>query len=110
VILASFGRVDALLPADAESNVTLPLALEPVEILKVGHHGSADGGLRELLELLAPDLAIVSVGKGNDYGHPTPTTLDALADAPGLELYRTDENGRIEIDTDGLRMAVRTER
>lgn len=110
VILVSYGRIDALLPADAESNVTLPLRPPPVEILKVGHHGSADAGLPELLDLLAPDVAIVSVGKRNDYGHPTPSTLDALGDEPDLALYRTDEDGRIELDTDGIRMTVRTER
>jgi competence protein ComEC len=110
VILASYGQIDALLPADAESNVTLPIRPPPVEILKVGHHGSADAGLRELLDLLAPDVAIVSVGKRNDYGHPTPSTLDALGEAPDLVLYRTDEDGRIELDTDGIRMTVRTER
>ena len=51
----------------------------PVEILKVSHHGSADAGLPALLEDLRPRIAVISVGAGNTYGHPTPETLAALA-------------------------------
>jgi competence protein ComEC len=110
VVLASYGEVDALLPADGESNVTLRLRPPPVEILKVAHHGSADAGLDELLALVRPRIAVVSVGAGNDYGHPAPSTLAALAGAPGLEVYRTDRDGRVTVDSDGTRVAVRTER
>lgn len=110
VLLASYGEVDALLPADAESNVTLPLRPPPVELMKVAHHGSADAGLVELLALLRPRLALVSVGARNDYGHPTPSTLGALAAFPGLRVYRTDDDGRITIESDGRRISVREER
>jgi competence protein ComEC len=108
VLLASYGKVDALLPADAESNVTSRLRIPPVEILKVGHHGSADDGLAELLESLRPRVAIVSVGKKNDYGHPRASTMAALGRAPGLAVYRTDEDGRIVLESDGERLSVRT--
>ncbi|HLB03640.1 MAG TPA: hypothetical protein VJK66_01360, partial [Gaiellaceae bacterium] len=81
-----------------------------VEILKVAHHGSADDGLRELLALVRPRIAVISVGQGNDYGHPTASTLDALRGFPGLAVYRTDADGRVEIDSDGSRLTVRTER
>jgi competence protein ComEC len=110
VLLASYGNVDALLPADAESNVTSRLRIPPVEILKVGHHGSADDGLPELLESLRPRVAIVSVGKKNDYGHPRASTMAALDRAPGLAVYRTDEDGRIVLESDGARLSVRTTR
>jgi competence protein ComEC len=110
VLLATYGEVDALLPADAESNVTLPLRPPPVELVKVAHHGSADPGLAELLGLLRPRLALVSVGARNHYGHPTPSTLAALAAFPGLRVYRTDEDGRITIESDGRRISVREER
>ncbi|MBA2615588.1 MAG: ComEC/Rec2 family competence protein [Actinobacteria bacterium] len=110
VILASYGDVDALLPADAESNVTLPLRPPPVEILKVGHHGSADAGLGELLALLRPALAIVSVGSRNDYGHPTPSTLAELRAFPGVSIFRTDEDGSVGVESDGRRLAVRSGR
>ena len=110
VLLASYGNVDALLPADAESNVTSRLRIPPVEILKVGHHGSADDGLPELLESLRPRVAIVSVGNKNDYGHPRASTMAALDRAPGLAVYRTDEDGRIVLESDGARLSVRTTR
>jgi competence protein ComEC len=110
VLLATYGEVDALLPADAESNVTLPLRPQPVELVKVAHHGSADPGLAELLALLRPRLALISVGERNDYGHPTPSALAALAASPGLRVYRTDEDGRITIESDGRRLSVREER
>jgi competence protein ComEC len=110
VLLASYGGVDALLTADAESGVTLPLRPPRIEVLKVAHHGSRDEELSELLELVHPRVAVISVGEGNDYGHPTPSTLAVLEDFPGLAVYRTDEDGRVEIDSDGKRMTVRTER
>ena len=91
VLLASYGPVDLLLTADAESDVTSRLPLRPVEILKVAHHGSEDAGLPELLRRLRPRIAVISVGAGNDYGHPRPETLDALGSVPGLRLYRTDQ-------------------
>jgi competence protein ComEC len=109
-MLASYGSVDALLTADAESGVTLPLRPPPVEILKVAHHGSADEGLARLLTLVRPEIAVISCGVGNDYGHPAPSTVAALEAAPGLALYRTDKDGRVTIESDGRRLAVATER
>jgi competence protein ComEC len=81
-----------------------------VEILKVAHHGSADPGLAAELRELRPDVAVISCGRGNDYGHPTPSTLATLRDSPGLQLYRTDEDGRVVLETDGRRISVRTDR
>jgi competence protein ComEC len=110
VLLASFGDVDVLLPADAESNVTGRLGLTPVEVLKVAHHGSADPGLPDLLETLRPRLAVISVGERNDYGHPRASTLAALEAVPGLDLYRTDRDGRVVVESDGLSISVRDSR
>jgi competence protein ComEC len=106
VLLASYGTVDALLTADAEGAVTVPIRPPPVEILKVAHHGSDDPRLPELLDLLRPSVAVVSVGSDNDYGHPTPATMAALGDAPGLAIYRTDEDGSVTIETDGTQISV----
>lgn len=105
VLLASYGSVDALLPADAESNVTLRLRLGSVEILKVGHHGSADARLPELVDSLRPQAAVISVGTGNGYGHPAASTLGTL---DGIALYRTDRDGRVTIESDGATLRVRT--
>jgi len=110
VLLASYGAVDALLTADAESDVTAPLRPPPVEILKVAHHGSDDPRLPDLLALVRPRIAVVSVGAGNDYGHPDPDTLATLDAFPGLAVYRTDDDGRVVVESDGRRLAVSTER
>jgi competence protein ComEC len=110
VLLVSYGSVDALLTADAESNVTLPLRPPAVELLKVAHHGSVDEGLASLLRLLRPRVAVISVGAHNDYGHPAPSSLATLRRYPGLSLYRTDEDGRVTIESDGESFSVLTER
>jgi competence protein ComEC len=110
VVLATYGSTDVLLTADAESDVTLRLPLRPVEVLKVAHHGSEDRGLPDLLRVLRPRVAVISVGEGNDYGHPRPETLAALESQPGLELFRTDEDGRIVVESDGRRLTVRSQR
>lgn len=109
VILATYGRIDALLAADAESNVTARLQLPPVEILKVAHHGSADAGLPGLLDSLRPKIAVISVGAHNDYGHPTASTLAALR-RTGLRVYRTDRDGTVVVTSDGTHLKVATER
>jgi competence protein ComEC len=110
VLLASYGAVDVLLPADAESGVTLPLRPPRVEVLKVAHHGSADEGLARLLRLVRPEVALISCGANNEYGHPAASTVGALEDTSGLDLYRTDEDGRITVETDGRRISVVTDR
>jgi len=110
VALASFGSTDVLLTADAESDVTSRLPLRPIEVLKVAHHGSEDPGLPDLLRVLRPEIAVISVGVNNDYDHPRPETLAALAAQPGLRTFRTDENGRVVVESDGRTVTVRSER
>lgn len=110
VLLASYARIDVLLTADAETDVTLPLRLPTLEILKVAHHGSEDAGIAELLRRLHPRVAVISVGEDNDYGHPAPSTIAALEATPGLTLYRTDEGGRVVVESDGVGLTAVTER
>ncbi len=109
VVLASYGSVDLLLPADSESPFTLPLALPPVELYKVAHHGSADEGLPQLLDRLDPRIAIISVGD-NDYGHPTPSTLAALSEDPERSVFRTDQDGRLTLESDGCTVTLQSQR
>jgi competence protein ComEC len=110
VLVASFGTTDVLLTADAESHVLVPLRPPAVEVLKVSHHGSADERLPELLAGTRPRVAVISVGDGNSYGHPAPSTVAALEDAPGLAVYRTDRDGDVVLESDGQRLTVRTGR
>jgi competence protein ComEC len=75
------------------------------DVLKVPHHGSRYQDL-DLLTGLGARLALVSVGQGNDYGHPAPETLEALRDA-GADVYRTDQDGDIAVvQRDGDLLAV----
>ena len=110
VLLVSYGSIDLLLTGDSESTVTRSLPLRQVEVLKVAHHGSSDEGLADLLGILRPRIAVISVGAHNDYDHPRPDTLAALNDRAGLSVYRTDENGRVVLESDGTSLIVRTER
>ena len=109
VLAASFGEIDVFLPADAESDVTGRLHLGAFEVLKVAHHGSEDPGLAAGLRVLRPEVAVISAGRGNDYGHPRPETLAALATVPGIAVYRTDQHGRVVVESDGRGLRVRTE-
>jgi competence protein ComEC len=95
VLLAEWGRFDALLTGDAEAEVA-PVDPGPVDLLKVAHHGSDDPGLPGLLERTDPGLAVISAGAGNPYGHPHPATSAALAEA-GVPVARTDRDGDVEI-------------
>ncbi len=98
VIRADWRHFSILLTADAEQELA-PVQTGAVDVLKVAHHGSADAGLDHLLETSVPDLAVISVGEGNSYGHPTPETLADLAEHR-VPLLRTDEDGTIEISAD----------
>jgi competence protein ComEC len=108
VLIASYGATDVYLSADAESDVTARLPLPDVEIMKVAHHGSEDPGLADELTTLRPEVAVISCGRHNDYGHPRPETLAALSAYPGLALYRTDLDGRVVVESDGREFAART--
>jgi competence protein ComEC len=96
VLLARWHSFSMLLTADAEAEA-VPLDPGPVDVLKVAHHGSDDAGLAALLDRTAPRLAVISVGAGNPYGHPTADTLATLADH-GIPTLRTDQAGDVEID------------
>jgi competence protein ComEC len=102
---ARLDGVRILLTADAESDVLSGLDLQPVDVLKVSHHGSVDPGLPALLERLRPRVAGIEVGAHNTYGHPAPETLAALRTA-GVAVYRTDRDGSIRIEGDHGRMRV----
>ena len=52
---------------------------------------------------------MISVGEGNDYDHPRPETIAALGGVSGLRTYRTDEDGRVVVESDGSTISVRSE-
>ena len=106
------GAFVALLTGDAEAPVEGRLAdrglLGPVDVLKVGHHGSRSGTTARLIELTRPAAALISVGTDNDYGHPAAVTLATLAGQAGLIVHRTDLEGDLEVVSDGRTFSVRT--
>ena len=69
---------------------------EKVDVLKVSHHGSKNGTSDELLKVLKPKIAVISVGIKNRFGHPAKEVLDRLKEK-GIEILRTDLNGEIPI-------------
>lgn len=78
-------------------------------ILKVGHHGSRTSTSSAYLEAINPEVAVISVGEGNPYGHPHQETLDKLASG-GVTVYRTDLHGTVIITTDGVKYSVEAEK
>ena len=97
-----FGQTSFLFTGDATRSVEKQL-LDQVEqldsdILKVGHHGSKTSSSKEFIEAVSPEIAVISAGKNNKYGHPHPEVLDNLA---GTRIFRTDLNGDIKITSDG---------
>jgi competence protein ComEC len=107
VLLARWHDFSMLLTADAEAEA-VPFDPGPVDVLKVAHHGSDDAGLGTLLDRARPRLAVISVGAGNPYGHPTATTLATLA-AHGVRALRTDEDGTVTLDVARGAIAVATD-
>jgi len=77
------------------------------DVLKVGHHGSRTSSTDAFLAAVAPQVAIISVGVRNRFGHPHPNTLAALAKAR-VRVLRTDADGAITAWTDGEKLEVRS--
>jgi competence protein ComEC len=97
------GEFDALLTGDIGPEVIDEIIqtgkIHDVEYIKVPHHGSKNGLNQELLNVILPEIAIISVGK-NSYGHPHKETLELLEKA-GILIKRTDIDGDIEVVSDG---------
>jgi competence protein ComEC len=70
------------------------------DVLKVAHHGNRYSSSAPFLDAVGAELAIISVGADNPYGHPAQETLDRLA-AAGARVLRTDQNCTITVTTDG---------
>lgn len=105
VTLLSYGDFDVLLLGDISSQVEEVINTdEKVEVLKIAHHGSKYSSSEEFLERIAPDLAVISVGK-NSYGHPTEEVLERLRNL-GIQVLRTDLEGEIEISSNGKEWGV----
>ena len=76
-----------------------------VDVLKVAHHGSNTSSTDDFLDAVTPRLALVSVGTGNVYRHPSPSVMEALA-SRGVVAMRTDHHGTVIVRTDGRSVEV----
>lgn len=97
-ILFQAGNCDILITGDrtalGERILLKQLDIPELELLVVGHHGAKDSTCQELLDAASPQIAVISAGKNNRYGHPHETVLQRLNDCGALVL-RTDEDGTI---------------
>ena len=82
-----------------------------VSVPKVAHHGSKTSTCWQFLAAVNPEVAVISVGANNPFGHPSPEVVERLVDRLGEDkICRTDTNGTVELITDGGKLWVRTER
>jgi competence protein ComEC len=110
IVLARFGQVRILLVGDAERPEEDWLLARygdslRADVLKVGHHGSSTSSSGPFLDAVRPRIALVSVGAGNSYGHPSAAVMATLAER-GAQVLRTDRLGTIVVRTDGQRLRV----
>jgi len=100
-----------MLPGDAEKQVEREILAETsgrnlrADVLKVGHHGSKNSTTDEFLAAVHPQVAVISAGENNPYGHPSPELLARLEHA-GVRVLRTDRDGAVHIFTDGKRLEI----
>lgn len=102
------GRFSALFMGDATDEALADLLLHPEglrsRLYVPPHHGAATPHAAMLVGAVRPEIALISVGAGNRYGHPTPDTLAALG---GITTFRTDRDGTVEVSLDGPGLVVR---
>ena len=110
VIQIDYKEFEGLLSSDADQQVQpYESGVSDIELLKVPHHGSKTALKKEYLEKLSPEVSVISVGERNRYGHPNKVLLDLLQSA-GTKVFRTDQQGSVEIVTDGSNWYTKTER
>ncbi len=111
VLRVRYGDVEVLLTGDAGGEFERDYQrLDPpaaLRVLKVGHHGSRSSSTPAFIDAFRPQVAMVSVGRGNLFGHPAPDVLARLRRA-GAEVFRTDRDGAISVGTDGRLVQVHT--
>ena len=107
VAVLSFGEFDALFTGDIENEVSDSIAdlltlsaKREWEYIKIPHHGSRNGLSQKLLDAVDPEIAVISAGKNNSYGHPHKEVIRLLSDRE-IKYFRTDEKGDIIIESNG---------
>ena len=114
VIKLTYGEISFLLTGDAEREAEEAMIRKwgfglRSTVLKAGHHGSTTSSSPEFLRYIRPRIAVIAVGEGNRFGHPSAETVERL-EKMGAEIYRTDQKGTITITTDGKDLKVEGEK
>lgn len=108
IIKLTYKNNSFLFTGDAEedelSDITADIS---ADVLKVGHHGSKTSTTKDFLKAVNPQIAVISLGKNNDYGHPHKSTMNFLKKA-NCQIYRTDSDGTITITSDGDKLTTET--
>lgn len=111
-----YGENEFLLTGDSPQNIEDYLVFQEKlkssnddslqsDVLKAGHHGSKTSTGAEFLAAVSPEYVVISAGKNNRYGHPSPEVLDILNNF-GAKILRTDQSGRIIFKSDGMNLEL----
>lgn len=107
VLYIKIGVITYFFTGDIEEEAQQALlksgVIKDITVLKVSHHGAKNGSTPEFISSLLPEVAVISSGKKNPYGHPHPSVL-LLLQSVGAQVLRTDELGTLETVTDGRRV------
>lgn len=109
ILLVSYGQFDVLLTGDSQViglSEAITAQLPSIEVFQVPHHGSKTGINQGLVDQIRPKLAVISVGKNNKYGHPSKEVIEILRNQD-IKTLRTDQDGEVEIVSDGKLWNVR---
>lgn len=107
VFILSYKDFNALFTGDINPEISDELAKllikdadKSIEYIKIPHHGSKNGLTKDLLDAVEPKIAVISVAKGNSYGHPHNEVIKLLSEK-GVKILRTDKIGDVVVETDG---------
>ncbi len=110
VLLVRYGEVTVILPGDigreGEAAAATHVERSNLMLLKAPHHGSATSSRQEFLDAVRPDVAIVSAGRDNRFGHPSPIVV-ARYQTMNAAVFSTADDGAVILDTDGKDVYIR---
>ena len=114
ILRFQYGETSFLFMGDTEADAeAIALQAFPdafrADVIKVGHHGSSTSSSEAFLSAVSPDVAVISCGWQNEYGHPHNVVLERLSQYTS-HIFRTDECGSIRISTDGETLLVKSDR
>lgn len=108
VVRATHGKNCFLFTGDAEAETEerlLANKVQPCDVLKAAHHGSRYASSTEFLAAVKPQAVLISLGAGNEYGHPDPEAV-ARYEATKASIFRTDQDGNLHAESDGTRVVI----